>query len=85
MSTGRASAGLGPGPLVEAAIGVPLETIAIEPWRAGISGGFTRRANSVLPLGEPADLGASLRRARHHGGRRARGGRIPGPGVRLGP
>lgn len=37
-----------PGAEVEASTWVPLRTVAVGPWRAGLSGGFTRRANSAL-------------------------------------
>lgn len=51
-----------PGVLVEAATWVPAATEVVDGWRLGFSGGFTRRANSVLPLGAPADLTATLDR-----------------------
>lgn len=51
-----------PGVLVEAATWVPATTEVVDGWRLGLSGGFTRRANSALPLGTPADLGATLDR-----------------------
>jgi ribosomal protein S18 acetylase RimI-like enzyme len=47
-----------PGALVEAATWTPARTEVVDGWRVGISGGFTRRANSVLPVGEPT--GGSL-------------------------
>lgn len=49
-----------PGALVEAATWVPARTEVVDGWRVGISGGFTRRANSVLPAGQPS---GSLREA----------------------
>ncbi|HEY0188030.1 MAG TPA: GNAT family N-acetyltransferase [Cellulomonas sp.] len=49
-----------PGALVEAATWVPVRTRTVGGWRVGLSGGFTRRANSVLPLGRPGDLGAAV-------------------------
>ncbi|MBD3778640.1 MAG: GNAT family N-acetyltransferase [Micrococcales bacterium] len=49
-----------PGVMVESATWVPATVETVEGWRLGFSGGFTRRANSVLPLGRPADLGATL-------------------------
>jgi ribosomal protein S18 acetylase RimI-like enzyme len=51
-----------PGVLVEAATWVPATTEVVDGWRVGLSGGFTRRANSALPLGTPADLDATLDR-----------------------
>jgi ribosomal protein S18 acetylase RimI-like enzyme len=42
-----------PGALVEAATWVPARSRVVDGWRVGISGGFTRRANSVLPIGAP--------------------------------
>jgi ribosomal protein S18 acetylase RimI-like enzyme len=51
-----------PGVLVEAATWVPVSTEVVDGWRLGLSGGFTRRANSALPLGTPADLDATLHR-----------------------
>lgn len=51
-----------PGVLVEAATWLPASTRDVDGWRVGLSGGFTRRANSALPLGTPADLGATLGR-----------------------
>ncbi|HEY0217334.1 MAG TPA: GNAT family N-acetyltransferase [Cellulomonas sp.] len=52
-----------PGALVESATWTPARTVQVDGWRVGVSAGFTRRANSVLPLGEPADLEAAVRRA----------------------
>lgn len=43
-----------PGAELEASTWVPLRTVGVGPWRAGLSGGFTRRANSAL-LGAGAD------------------------------
>lgn len=51
-----------PGVLVEAATWVPAVTEVVDGWRLGLSDGFTRRANSVLPLGGPPDLAATLDR-----------------------
>lgn len=51
-----------PGALVEAATWPPAVVEEVDGWRLGLSGGFTRRANSVLPLGTPPDLGAALDR-----------------------
>jgi N-acetylglutamate synthase len=49
-----------PGALVEAATWTPARTVPVGGWRVGVSGGFTRRANSVLPLGRPDDLAAAV-------------------------
>lgn len=52
-----------PGALVEQATWPPVRTVlTADGWRAGVSGGFTRRANSALPLGHPADLAAAVDR-----------------------
>jgi ribosomal protein S18 acetylase RimI-like enzyme len=51
-----------PGALVESATWPPARVVDVDGWRVGLSGGLTRRANSVLPLGAPADLGAALDR-----------------------
>lgn len=51
-----------PGALVEAATWPPVAVEDVDGWRLGLSGGFTRRANSVLPLGTPPDLAATLAR-----------------------
>ncbi|MDM8085022.1 GNAT family N-acetyltransferase [Cellulomonas cellasea] len=51
-----------PGVAVEAATWPPLEVVDVDGWRLGISGGFTRRANSVLPLAEPGDVADALAR-----------------------
>lgn len=51
-----------PGVLVEASTWVPAVTQVVDGWRVGLSDGFTRRANSVLPLGGPPDLAATLDR-----------------------
>ncbi|WP_066587364.1 GNAT family N-acetyltransferase [Cellulomonas timonensis] len=53
---------LAPGVAVEAATWPPLEVVDVDGWRVGISGGFTRRANSVLPLAEPGDVADALAR-----------------------
>ncbi|MGW7054963.1 GNAT family N-acetyltransferase [Streptomyces sp. NPDC054887] len=43
----------------------PVESEPLGEWRLRAAGGFTRRANSVLPLGDPAmPLGAALERVR---------------------
>jgi ribosomal protein S18 acetylase RimI-like enzyme len=51
-----------PGVLVESATWPPVTVEDVDGWRLGLSGGFTRRANSVLPLGTPPDLAATLAR-----------------------
>lgn len=51
----------GPGARAEAAVWPPVETHDVDGWRVGLSGGFTRRANSVLALGEPRDVKAAVR------------------------
>lgn len=51
-----------PGALVESATWPPLRVLDVDGWRVGLSGGVTRRASSVLPLGEVADLAATLDR-----------------------
>lgn len=49
-----------PGVEVEAATWQPMEVHDIEGWRAGISGGFTRRANSVITAGAPVDVDGAI-------------------------
>lgn len=61
----------GPGAEVEAATWPPTTVEDVDGWRVGLSGGFTRRANSVLALEEPADVEAAVRQverlyAAHH-------------------
>ncbi len=52
-----------PGALVEVATWPPLRTaLTADGWRVGVSGGFTRRANSALPLAHPADLAVAVGR-----------------------
>lgn len=51
-----------PGALVEQATWPPARVVDVDGWRVGLSGGLTRRANSLLPLGAPADVEASLDR-----------------------
>lgn len=50
----------GPGARVETAMWRPREVRDVGGWRVGISGGFTRRANSVVALAEPDDVLASI-------------------------
>ena len=42
-----------------------LEEEAVDGWVCRFSGGVTKRANSVLPLGEPADFAAALAAVEH--------------------
>jgi ribosomal protein S18 acetylase RimI-like enzyme len=51
-----------PGALVESATWPPARVVDVDGWRVGLSGGLTRRANSALPLGTPADVTATLDR-----------------------
>lgn len=50
----------GPGAQVETATWAPVAVEHVGPWRLGLSGGFTRRANSVVALGEPDDVDAAI-------------------------
>lgn len=49
-----------PGLRTETATWPPLEAVDVGGWRAGLSGGFTRRGNSVVALGTPNDPDAAL-------------------------
>lgn len=51
-----------PGAAEEVATWRPIEEVDVDGWRAGFSGGFTRRANSVLPAGRPTDVDAAVER-----------------------
>ncbi|WP_205018661.1 GNAT family N-acetyltransferase [Streptomyces sp. HB132] len=52
--------------LVTARAWQPVESELLGEWRLRAAGGFTRRANSVLPLGDPGlPLGEALGRVRH--------------------
>ena len=51
-----------PGALVESATWPPARVVDVDGWRVGLSGGLTRRANSVLPLGTPPDVTETLDR-----------------------
>lgn len=52
-----------PGMLVEAATWPPVRTVITDDgWRCGVSAGFTRRANSALPVGRPGDLAQAIAR-----------------------
>ena len=54
-----------PGVLVEVATWTPAQVVDVDGWRVGLSGGLTRRANSVVALAAPADLDAALVRVEH--------------------
>jgi ribosomal protein S18 acetylase RimI-like enzyme len=56
----EAATALAPGATVEVATWRPLEVAEVGGWRVGFSGGFTRRANSVLPLAAPPDVDGAL-------------------------
>ena len=43
----------------------PLEAHDVDGWQVGLSGGFTRRANSVLALSEPRDVPAAVTEVEH--------------------
>ena len=62
MTRTDAPPGLVPGAGVEVATWRPLEVVDVDGWRVGRSGGFTRRANSVLPVSAPSDVPAALDR-----------------------
>lgn len=49
-----------PGALVEQATWPPVRTVQVGDWRLGLSGGVTRRANSVLALAAPVDLDEAI-------------------------
>lgn len=51
-----------PGVAVELDTWRPVEVADVDGWRLGFSGGFTSRANSVVPLAEPPDLDAAIGR-----------------------
>lgn len=55
----------GPGARAEAAVWPPLEAHDVDGWQVGLSGGFTRRANSVLALSEPRDVPAAVKEVEH--------------------
>ena len=55
----------GPGARAEAAVWPPLEVHDVDGWRVGLSGGFTRRANSVVALAEPRDVTAAVKEVEH--------------------
>jgi ribosomal protein S18 acetylase RimI-like enzyme len=50
----------GPGARAEAAVWPPREVHDVDGWQVGLSGGFTRRANSVLALDEPRDVRSAV-------------------------
>lgn len=49
-----------PGADVEVATWRPVEAVEVDGWVLGFSGGFTRRANSVVPRRAPADVRAAI-------------------------
>ena len=51
-----------PGALVETRTWPPVRVEEVDGWRVGLSGGLTRRANSALRVGTPADPVAALDR-----------------------
>lgn len=51
---------VGPGAVVEVATWCPIEAVDVSGWRVGFSGGFTRRANSVLADRAPTDVGSAI-------------------------
>lgn len=51
-----------PGLAVEIATWRPVEVVDVDGWRLGLSGGFTRRGNSVAAIDAPADPDAALDR-----------------------
>ncbi|WP_426594777.1 GNAT family N-acetyltransferase [Cellulomonas sp. McL0617] len=51
-----------PGALVESRTWPPLQVVEVDGWRVGVSGGLTRRANSALLTGTPADPMGALDR-----------------------
>jgi len=51
-----------PGVAVEVGTWRPVEVADVDGWQLGFSGGFTSRANSVVPLAEPPDLDAAIGR-----------------------
>jgi len=59
--TGRALT-TAPGALIEVATWRPVEVVDVDGWQAGFAGGFTSRANSVVPAAEPADLDEAIER-----------------------
>lgn len=61
--TGRVGVGStveAPGTAVEVATWRPVDSVEVDGWTLGFSGGFTRRANSVVPWRAPADAVAAL-------------------------
>ena len=50
----------GPGARVESALWHPREVRDVGGWRVGLSGGFSRRGNSVVALADPIDVEASI-------------------------
>ena len=58
----RAGGAAAPAPTLEEEVASwpPLQVVDIDGWRAGLSGGFTRRGNSVVAAGAPADPESAL-------------------------
>lgn len=59
---GHPGAADAPGLAVETATWRPVEVVEVDGWQVGLSGGFTRRGNSVAALEAPADPAAALDR-----------------------
>mgnify|MGYP000312409867 CR=1 FL=1 len=59
---GHRSAVGAPGLAVEIATWRPVEVLEVDGWQVGLSGGFTRRGNSVVAVEAPADPAAALDR-----------------------
>lgn len=60
--SGHRSAPGAPGLAVEIATWRPVEVVDVDGWQLGLSGGFTRRGNSVAAIDAPADPAAALDR-----------------------
>ena len=61
--TGRAGVGSAvgpPGTVVEVDTWRPVHRTEVDGWSLGFSGGFTRRANSVVPWRAPVDTAAAI-------------------------
>lgn len=56
----RAAVTAAPGTAVEVATWRPVHGVEVDGWSLGFSGGFTRRANSVVPWRAPADTVAAI-------------------------
>lgn len=51
-----------PGAAVEVATWRPVEVVEVDGWQVGFAGGFTRRANSAVPVAEPDDVETAIAR-----------------------